>query len=214
MKRGRPEAARFADAQATAVAGRAGLWALTDTSAIFRPRGAATGGLPVNPRLLPALQALDADNLGHTLLNAVNRFPVEIGVAPQRSGVWTTFSSHSYVIQVAPEVVAAETKTVATALLHELAHVSQLVERNLAGTPSDCFGDELEALSTQALFWVSLHGLGGKSNPNHQLERELNRCSSWLRFCWSRWVPFEISKGHPPTSDQQDLGLGIALADN
>src|SRR5438132_787928 len=82
----------YADAQAAAVSGRIGAWADTKTSTIFRPRGTSRGGFPIDPAVSPVLAALDQNPVGSSVLQAVNAFPVEIGVSSQPSGTLASFS--------------------------------------------------------------------------------------------------------------------------
>ena len=164
---------QYADAQAAAVAARAGAWAETRSSRVFKPRGATHGGYPIDPEVAPILAALDADRLGNEILQAVNAFPVEIGLSAQRPGALASFSPRYYSIQLSPEIMAAEPSSVAGVLIHELSHARNMIKKLADGTVIGCFEDEDKAFETTALYWAALFP-NGKQRPTHWLDRELN----------------------------------------
>lgn len=164
----------YADRQAEAVTARSGAWAEVKTSAVFRPRGESHGGLPINPRLARALQALDANDRGHALLAFVNRFPVEVGLSETAENVVAYFHMRNYSIQIGEGAVSAAPESIAAVLIHELTHTKQLIRRFVYQEHPDCFAREVEAFEATALYWQSVHGREGKKRPNHWLDYELN----------------------------------------
>jgi hypothetical protein len=164
----------FADRQAEAVLTRAGAWAETNSSAIFRPRDVEHGGYPINPAVLPALEALDASEIGHALLIEVNRFPVEIAIGPVPPGAAASFKARYYSIQLNQLVMSATPESVAAVLIHELVHANQMVEGSLSGQEIDCYEGEVEAFEATAQYWQAVHGPDGKRLPEHLLDHELN----------------------------------------
>jgi endonuclease YncB( thermonuclease family) len=163
----------YADAQAAAVSARDGAWSETKTSTIFKPRGATRGGFPIDPEVAPVLAALDAGRMGNDTLQAVNAFPVEIGVSQQRRGTLGSFSPRFYSIQLSSDLMAAEPTTVAGVLLHELTHVRNMIARFADGTVIGCYDDENRAFEAAALYWAEIYP-DGKPRPTHWLDRELN----------------------------------------
>lgn len=163
----------YADAQAEAVAAHAGTWGETKSTSIFKPRGATHGGYPIDSEVAPILAALDAERLGNEILQAVNAFPVEIGVSTQRQGTLASFSPRYYSIQLSPEIMAAEPSTVAGVLIHELTHARNMINKLVDGAVIGCFEDEDKAFETTALYWAALFP-NGKQRPSHWLDRELN----------------------------------------
>jgi hypothetical protein len=164
----------YGDHQAQAATARAGGWAETKSSAVFRPRGELRGGFPVNPEVIPALRAMDATAFGNTVLRYVNLVPVEIGVAQLNGGTLGTFDSRHYSIQLSVDLMGAAPESIAAVLFHEMVHAKQTIERGVAGRDLDCYGDEKEAFEMAALYWFSLYGSYGKPSPSHWLDQELN----------------------------------------
>jgi hypothetical protein len=168
----------YADRQAEAVRARAGAWGLTGSSAVFLPRGEQHGGYPINPRVLAALQVLDRTETGHALLSSVNRFPVEIGVAPTGPGEIAHFIPRFYTIQLSESVMSSSPESLAAALVHELTHTRQMLDELIDGQEFDCYEAEIEAFNRTAEFWQALYGLGGKVPARGTrldgLEAELN----------------------------------------
>jgi endonuclease YncB( thermonuclease family) len=163
----------YADAQAAAVSGRSGAWSETRTSAIFKPRGAERGGFPIDPEVAPVLTALDAGRMGNEVLQAVNAFPVEIGVSQQRRGTLGSFSPRFYSIQISPDVLAADPATAAGVLIHELTHVRNMISTLADGAAIGCYEDENKAFEAAANYWAEIYP-EGKPRPTHWLDRELN----------------------------------------
>lgn len=164
----------YADRQAEAVIAHSGAWAETKTSAVFRPRGESHGGFPINPGLVKALQALDANDRGHALLAFVNRFPVEIGLSETPERVVAYFHLRYYTVQVGEGALGAAPESIAAVLIHELTHTKQLMRRFLYQDNMDCFAREVEAFEATAVYWQSVHGREGKKRPSHWLDYELN----------------------------------------
>ncbi len=166
----------YASLQAQAVLARSGLWAETRSTAIYLPKGERFGGFPINPSVRPALEALDATEMGHALLKYLNLFPVEIGVSrgPSRSAIGY-FQARYYTIQLSPSIMAAPARSIAAVLVHELVHARQMVEQAVEGRELDCYGQEEEAFKATAVFWLSLYGPGGKQPPTHALDAEVNQ---------------------------------------
>ena len=164
----------YADRQAEAVRSRAGAWAETGSSAIFLPRGESQGGFPVNPRVVPALEALDRNEAGHRLLVQVNRFPVEIGVARTGPGEIGFFIPRYYSIQLGELVMTASAESLAAVLIHELTHTRQMIDSLVERREIGCYESEVEAFNVAAEYWQSLYGQRGKVPPVHELELELN----------------------------------------
>jgi hypothetical protein len=193
----------YADRQAEAVLARAGGWAQTRSSEIFKPRGVERGGFPIDPRVRPALQALDADNLGNTVLKAVNAFPVEIGISPNRQGAIAAFIPRYYTVQLGEEIMSASPQSIAAVLIHELLHARQMIEGQLSGEEIDCYEGEIEAFEAAAQYWFGVHGAGGKARPTHPLDNELNETlrevatntirtrvyQSYGHQCGAAWLP-------------------------
>lgn len=169
-------APEYASLQAQAVLARSGLWAETRSTAIFLPKGESFGGFPINPAVRPALEALDATEIGHAILKYLNLFPVEIGVSrqPSRSAIGY-FQARYYTIQLSPAIMAAPARSIAAVLVHELVHARQMVEQAVEGRKLDCYGQEEEAFKVTAAFWLSLYGPGGKQPATHALDVELNQ---------------------------------------
>jgi hypothetical protein len=164
----------YANRQAEAVATRTGSWGETQSSEVFRPRGAAFGGYPVTPRLVPALRALDASELGHALLLQVNTFPVELGVSQLPRGAIGAFQPRYYSIQLNANVMSAAPESIAGVLLHELIHARQMIDGVLSGAEIECYAGEVEAFEATARYWTALHGPEGKRRPTSSLDNELN----------------------------------------
>lgn len=164
----------YADLQAEAVKARAGAWAETGSSTVYRPRGAEHGGFPINPQVVPALRALDANGMGNALLNLVNYFPVEIGVSALGPGTLGYFRGDYYTIQLNSEIMSAAPESIAAVLIHELVHANQMIQRRLDHRRIDCYEGEVEAFETAALYWFGVHGYSGKRRPTHWVDKELN----------------------------------------
>lgn len=164
----------YADRQAEAVLTQAGLWAETRSSAVYLPAGATYGGLPVNPLVVPALQALEADPLGKELLSVVNDFPVEVGVTRLPRGILGYFEWRFYSVQVARDLLDAPPESIAAVLIHELTHTRQMISAGVLDEDLGCFDREIEAFEITARYWTDLYGPGGKRQPAHWLDRTLN----------------------------------------
>ena len=165
----------YADLQAEAVVTRSGAWGETPSSAIYRPRGVAAGGYPINPAVEPALRALDASEIGNAVLKQVNAFPVEIGVTRGTPpGVVAYFDWRHYSIQLAEGIMSAAPESIAAALLHELVHARQLADRTIEDRDVGCYGGEVEAFNAAAQYWAAVHGPSGKQRETHWLDQELN----------------------------------------
>lgn len=179
----------FADQQAAAVVERSGAWSETRSTAIFRPRGAAHGGYPIDPQVRPALEALDASELGHSLLVAVNQFPPEIGVSGRRADVLGSFSRREYSIQLAPDIMSADPVSISAVLYHELVHARQMVDQYVDDESQTCFQREQQAFEAQANYWISINGPRGLVPANHPLDRDLNRVvQTYNRGTLDAWV--------------------------
>lgn len=165
----------YADRQAEAVIARSGAWAETRSSEIFRARGTTHGGFPMDPRARPILDALDRIDLGNDVLQKVNRFPVEIGVSRLPERIIGYFAPRFYTVQLSQDAVDAPPEAVAAALIHELLHANQMIERGLTGEDAGCYGREIEAFEIAALYWQAIVGPQGKRPVGHWLEEELNQ---------------------------------------
>lgn len=165
----------YAERQAEAVVTRTGAWADTNTSDVYRPRGTERGGIPINPRLRPILDAMDADDVGNSVLRAVNRFPVEVGINRTTNRIVGYFSGRFYTVQVSENAAAAPPEAVAGVLVHEITHANQMIEKGLSGEDAGCFGKELEAFEAAAKYWQSVYGPNGKRQTKHWLDDEMNR---------------------------------------
>jgi hypothetical protein len=169
-----PFSALFADEQAAAIANRWGLWAETQSSEVFFPEGASHGGFPVNPRVIPVLQAIDSTEMGKQTLALVNQFPVEIGVSRMPRDLLGLMDTRLYSIQIAEAVMDATPESVGTVLLHELTHAKQYINKGLLDLDPGCYEDEIEAREVTAQFWIAIHGPNGKRQPTHPLDNQLN----------------------------------------
>ncbi|MFN0070851.1 MAG: hypothetical protein ACKVVP_05105 [Chloroflexota bacterium] len=169
-----PFVALYADEQASAISTRAGLWAETQSSDVFFPDGATYGGYPVNPRVVPILQSLEASPMGREVLAGVNDFPVEIGVAELPRGVLGVHMFRFYTIQLAQGIMDAPADSVAAVLLHELTHARQMINAGVLDVDMGCYEMEIEAFEVTARYWASLHGPNGKRRPAHWLDNTLN----------------------------------------
>ena len=164
----------YGDRQAEAVLARASSWGESGSTAIFKPRGAIHGGYPINPAVQPALEALDASEIGHSVLLSVNAFPVEIGVSATPGGAVGYFAPRYYTIQLGTDVFTAAPESIAAVLIHELTHAQQMIDRFIEGDEIGCVKGEVEAFGVAAKYWSELYGASGKQRPSHWLDRELN----------------------------------------
>src|SRR5262249_30317883 len=135
------------------------------SSTIYKPRGAAHGGYPINPAVQPALKALDVSEIGHSVLMSVNEFPVEIGVSSTSGGAVGYFAPRYYTIQLGSDVVSAPPESVAAVLVHELTHAQQMIDKFVDGDDIGCVKGEVEAFGVAAKYWSSLYGDAGKPRP-------------------------------------------------
>ena len=163
----------YADAQAAAVSAKAGAWAETKTSGVFKPRGTTRGGFPIDPAVASVLAALDQERLGNAVLQAVNTFPVEIGVSAQSQGTLASFSPRFYSIQLSPEIMTADPTAVAGVLIHELTHARNMIDRLVDSATIGCYEDENNAFEATALYWADLYP-NGKRPTTHWLDDQLN----------------------------------------
>src|SRR6266540_2423470 len=164
----------YADRQAEAVISQAGAWGETNSSAIFRPRGASFGGFPIAPRVQPALEALDKPDVGNELLKRVNAFPVEVGVERQPQSAGGAFAPRFYSIQLSLAIMDAPPESIAAVLIHEMTHANQMIEQGVSGEDLGCYDLEIQAFEASAVYWFGIYGRGGKARPTHWLDRELN----------------------------------------
>src|SRR6266540_1426633 len=164
----------YADRQAEAVISQAGAWGETNSSAIFRPRGASFGGFPIAPRVQPALEALDKPDVGNELLKRANAFPVEVGVARLPPGAVGAFAPRFYSIQLSLAIMDAPPESIAAVLIHEMTHANQMIEQGVSGEDLGCYDLEIQAFEASAVYWFGIYGRGGKARPTHWLDRELN----------------------------------------
>jgi hypothetical protein len=165
----------YADEQATAIANRWGLWAETQSSEVFLPDGATFGGYPVNPVVVPVLQALEASPTGREVLDNVNVFPVEIGVANLPRGVLGVHMFRYYTIQIAQSIMDAPPDSIAGVLIHELTHAKQMINAGVLDVDMGCYAMEIEAFEATARYWSDLQGPNGKRQPAHWLDNTLNQ---------------------------------------
>jgi hypothetical protein len=165
----------YGDRQAEAVLAGASSWGESGSTALFKPRGAAHGGYPINPLVQPALAALDASTIGHSVLLSVNAFPVEIGVSNTSGGSAAGyFAPRYYTIQLGTDVISAPPESTAAVLIHELTHAQQMIDKFVEGDEVGCVKGEIEAFGVAAQYWSELYGESGKQRPTHWLDRELN----------------------------------------
>ena len=198
----------YADRQAEAALARAGLWGETGSTAVFRPTGEAHGGFPHSPRVRPALLALDGSPIGQPTLQAVNEFPVEIGVTPLPADVLGVFVPRLYTIQLSSAIMGAEPESVAAVLLHELVHTQGMIEDAVTGTSTGCYEAEEQAFGAAARYWEATHGPSGKARLTHPLDDFLNALlreyqsgtlATFLRDAYrEQCEQFEASAGSAP----------------
>lgn len=169
-----PFTALFADEQASAIGSQTGLWAESQSSAVYLPEGATFGGFPINPRVIPVLKALEATPMGKEVLSGVNEFPVEIGVAELPRGVLGVHMFRYYTVQLAQSIMDAPPDSAAAVLLHELTHAKQMINAGVLDVDMGCYEMEIEAFEVTARYWASLHGPNGKRRPAHWLDATLN----------------------------------------
>ncbi len=60
-------------------------------------------------------------------------------------------------ILISPDYKAYDDLTISTILIHELTHVGQSIKQTVDKTKSDCFSDEAEAFTSQAIFMSQLN---------------------------------------------------------
>jgi endonuclease YncB( thermonuclease family) len=164
----------YADEQAEAISKRAGLWAETQSSTVFLPEGATYGGFPVNPQIIPALQALQADPVGKEVLSSVNEFPVEIGISTLPHGVLGVHVFRLYTIQLSEDIMDAPPESIAAVLAHELTHAKQMIDAGIKDSDLGCYDMEVQAFEVTAKYWSDLYGANGKRQSTHWLDDTLN----------------------------------------
>jgi hypothetical protein len=126
-------------------------------------------------RMLSTLALLDADpttNQLHTLLDS-NRVTVRfVTMAP---GVYARYSVARHVIEIDDRWADTDDVTLAAVIAHEATHAQDAVSGYLAsGGASACIDSEVRAFRTSALFWLGQYGRVGKTDPQNELERQLN----------------------------------------
>jgi hypothetical protein len=197
----------YAEAQADAVLAGAGAWGETETNVLFLPDSTFVGGLPTTRRMLSALATLDSDPAGHSVLVDVNRFPVEVGVERTPSFILAYFAPRLYTVKLSSNVMGAEPQTIAAVLLHELTHVEQTIDANLARRDKDCYASELEAATAAARYWESVHGPTGKPRLTHPVDAALNQLLADYR---DGALPSKLQSTYRDQCEDQDASLVLA----
>ena len=141
--------------------GVAGLVALAAPSGV----GAGAENLPVydDPRLVDALDLLDASSTTAHLRGVLEGNRVNIQFSPMAPGVYARYSVQRRTIEIDTRWSDAGAETLAAVIAHEATHAQDAVSGYLAtGGTSACIDSEVRAFRTSADFWTDTFGVSGK----------------------------------------------------
>jgi hypothetical protein len=146
-------------------------------SALVAPSGrVGAEDLPsYDPRVMHALNLLDASQATSQLRTVLDSNRVDVRFVPMAPGVYARYSVMRHVIEIDDRWVDADATTLAAVIAHEATHAQDAVSGYLSsGGSSACIGSEVRAFRTAALFWLDQYGPTGKLNPVSDLEVQLN----------------------------------------
>jgi hypothetical protein len=129
--------------------------------------------LPVDPRLMGAVEALLGVDEGRFLLRAAARGGVVLRVEPLPEGVHGVYRTRTRTIGMSAALAGASDKVKAAILAHELRHAVDHVNGTLGETEASCLKSEEDAFRVQARVWAEMWQgrLPPSDDPMHE---ELN----------------------------------------
>lgn len=130
----------------------------------------------VSPEIWPAFAVL-SDLGADSVLQLYEAQSVSVYYAvlpPGRDGRTVVESGQRPTILLSASWSNTDPKAQATVLVHEAAHLYDLLTGRLARDPEGCVANEIRAFSEQANAWQTLYGPNGKSDPTSELDTALN----------------------------------------
>src|SRR5215831_9693091 len=122
--------------------------------------GAGAEDLPAyDPRVLAALDELDAVPATSDLRGVLGTDQVEVRFVPMAPGVYARYSVARHEIDIDERWADSDTTSLAAVIAHEATHAQDAVSGYLAsGGGAACIDSEVRAFRTSALFWIDRFG--------------------------------------------------------
>lgn len=138
--------------------------------------GAGAEDLPVyDPRVLAALDELDATPATSDLRGVLATNQVQVHFVPMAPGIYARYSVARHVIEIDERWADSDVTTLAAVIAHESTHAQDAVSGYLAsGGGAACIDSEVRAFRRSAMFWLSQYGPAGKVDADSELDQQLN----------------------------------------
>jgi hypothetical protein len=132
--------------------------------------------LPVaDVRVAGALSLLDTSPATTQLRAMLDSNRIAIHFVSMAPGLYARYSVVRHSIEIDDQWMDGDQITLAAVIAHEGTHAQDAVNGYLTrGGASACIDSEVRAFRTSALFWIDEYGPRGKSDPQNELDRQLN----------------------------------------
>jgi hypothetical protein len=130
---------------------------------------------PSDERVLSALSLLDASPATAQLRAVIDANHVTIHFVAMAPGIYARYSVARHTIEIDDRWMDGDEITLAAVIAHEATHAQDAVSGYLSsGGAAACMDSEVRAFRRSALFWIDEYGPDGKTDPQNDLDLQLN----------------------------------------